>query len=120
MTGPRDCTYCGERLTFNWLKRVWEGKHHADCPVLTSKQSPLPTANPTHTLEAVIGPSGAQLWEVTVSLHRASAEAQGYSYTEVVEVRAASYDGAILLTREMFPEKMIDAEAVKISDTDTP
>jgi hypothetical protein len=63
----------------------------------------------------VIGPSSAPLWAVTFSLHRLAAQDSGVDFIETRHVRAATYDGAILLTREMVPEKIIDVEASQIT-----
>jgi hypothetical protein len=73
---------------------------------------PEPAYTPeTFNPEQTIGPAGQPIWVVTCSFERIAT-----IVTETVHVRAETYDGAVLLARELFPERMIDAEAQRITE----
>lgn len=115
----RDCPNCSAFLTWGGVGVGWTGLHESWCPVAKSKArndaAPVDPTDGVVALDTVIGPVGQPVWSVTVSLHRAAANAIGENYTEHVHVRARIYDGAILLARELFPESMIDAEAHQVT-----
>jgi hypothetical protein len=124
MFGPDDvrpCTRCNSPLRWNPDLHTWEGQHKPACPVA---HNPARQANeianalkpgsvidaPEADYEYVAGPTGAQLWSVTASTGRTVG---GEHITDTFHVRADSYDGALLIAREMRPF-IHDAEAVKI------
>lgn len=96
------CKWCGED----------GGDHAPDCLVRRAMPPVEPIPGGVVGPEDIIGPSGQPLWVVTAATGRAVG---GVVVTDTFHVRAASYDGAMLLAREvrLF---MTDHEALQITD----
>lgn len=117
----RPCTRCNEPLRWDGDRHVWAGEHKPSCPIVASPQrqaneiqNALRPAAPFDVdeadLEYVAGPNGAPLWNITAATGRSVG---GVNVIDEFQVRAYSYDGALILAREMRPF-IQDAEAVKV------
>ena len=59
--------------------------------------------------EAIAGPGGQPVWAVTAQLRRPGRE----NYTETIHVRAVTYDGALLVAKEMLLD-WLDGDAAQV------
>ena len=106
----RPCTRCNAPLTWDGDRNVWSGEHKEACPLNKNLRpsTPVPELNEVG-VEDVIG-GGSKVWEVTASTGRSIG---GVWITDTFRVKADTYDGALLLAREVRPY-IRDADAIEV------